>query len=118
MVIFWRGSPTGVTLTMSSSAPPPWRIEPVHILDAAWTIVDPEVAIRRWLLNDTPRRSRTPVLHQRRNSSVPQNPLPNHIQDLRSLRVPECGVRHVRVDFEAFVRRRGKLIESDALPVA
>ena len=43
-----RGSPMGVRLTISSSAPPPWRIEPVHILDAAAGIVDPDAAVRRW----------------------------------------------------------------------
>src|SRR5215471_12026130 len=39
VVIFWRGSPMGVRLTMSSSAPPPRRIEPVHILDSHVPIV-------------------------------------------------------------------------------
>ena len=33
---------------MSSSAPPPWRIEPVRILGTAGAIVDPESVFRRW----------------------------------------------------------------------
>ena len=56
--------------------------------------------------------------YSRRNRSVFDNPVSNQLQNLRGLRIPKRGVRHVGIDLKTFVRRSRKPIKSHALPVA